>query len=355
MVILFISGFSILSKKKETTAKSAPPITVVIAMRNEADNIHNHLKSLQKQKYPKDKYEIIIVNDHSTDGSSEIVRSYQDKLKNLSVFDLPPGKTGKKQAVALGVKMVRTEHVVFTDVDCTHPDIWLFEMANAINQNNSTMLIGAVMLEPAKSLFEMMQALEHASLTASSLGACAMGFPIMASSANLAINQKKLNFTINLLNPAQQSGDDVFLLHSAKREGNHNIACIHTSKSLVFSKPARTLREFLKQRARWASKATAYRDWATVLVGVTVLLFNLMLLMAFFTSALNSAGWLLLGVGLGVKSLLDFTLLYKYLRKYNKIYLLKVFIPLQLMYPFYVCVSFFISLFGSVSWKGRNT
>lgn len=354
MLLAFIRGIILLNKQKEVLAKSTTPITVIVAMRNEADNIQCFLKSLLAQKYPEDKYEIIIVNDHSTDGSSKIAMNFQDKHKNLSVLNLPPEKTGKKQAIAHGVRMAKTDHVVFTDADCTHPISWLSEVASTFNQNCNTMLIGPVMLQPAKSLFEMMQALEHASLTASSLGACAVGFPIMASSANLAINQKELNFGINLLNPSQPSGDDVFLLHSAKRKKNLNIGCIHSPKALVTSKPVNTLRDFIKQRARWASKATAYRDWQTVLVGLTVLLYNLMLLIIIIISTFNSAGWLMLGVGIGLKSLLDFTLLNRYLKKYNKINLLKVFIPLQLIYPFYICASFLISVFGNVSWKGRT-
>ena len=330
------------------------PISVVVAMRNEEENIDNLLLSLASQVYPKNLVEIVLVNDHSTDSTVQKAMEWSNRTSNLKVFELPNDLVGKKQAVALGVGRAKHNHIVLTDADCTHPTIWLELIASQFEQSKLNLIIGPVMLLPAKTFFQKLQALEHASLQASTIGACGVGFPIMASSANLAFDREGLGFSSQMLNLSQPSGDDVFLLHSAKRmAGSKKVGCIHHQNALAFTKPSDSLKQFLTQRGRWASKAGAYRDFGAITVALVVLLFNVSLLGLIVSLFFAPHLWPLLAIGYGVKILADFPLLWLFLKKYGKTSLLMVFLPLQLVYPLYVLVASFISIFGTLSWKER--
>jgi hypothetical protein len=210
------------------------------------------------------------------------------------------------------------------------------------------------MLSPANSFFQQMQVLEHSSLTASTLGACALGAPFMASSANLAFNKRQLDFNAQMLNLSKPSGDDVFLLHSAKRLNSSKIKCIHSQAGLVYSKTTKSFADFLRQRARWASKASAYRDPISIAVALVVFVFNFVLLALLVSAFFLPVLWPLLAIGFAAKVIVDLPLLWIYLKQYHAVSLLKVFVPLQLVYPIYVLAAICVSIVGKIEWKGRG-
>jgi len=213
MVLGFWIGLRKSSKSFEPINKVPMPISVVIPVRNEEQNMEKLLNSLSNIDYPTELFEIVMVNDNSTDQCWAIAQSWMERMKNLVLLELSPEKTGKKDALTLGIS--QTLHSIVVLADCEHPTNWLSEISNSYKQNRWCMLIGPVMISPTNSVFQKMQALEYASLMASSLGACALGFPVMASSANLAFVKKTIGFNHQMLEPRQTSGDDVFLLHNA--------------------------------------------------------------------------------------------------------------------------------------------
>jgi glycosyltransferase involved in cell wall biosynthesis len=354
MVIAFTAGLNRIKDRKVESTEHPFSLSVIIPFRNEEQNIDYLMQSLIDQDLSDDLYEIIMVNDHSTDNGLQIVHKWQSRIKNLNLLDLPDGKTGKKQAIAFGIEAARNSRIVLTDADCTHPRSWLSTILYEFHHSEASMIIGPVMLSPAKTIFQKMQALEHASLTASTLGACGLGLPFMASSANLAFDRERLGFNKDMLNLSQSSGDDVFLLHSAKRKGVEKICCIHSPNTLVRTKPAGTFSDFIFQRARWASKAPAYRDWQTIAFAAIVLLFNLMILGLMISAPFLETVWLLLVLGFTLKLLVDFPLLWTFLRKYHETSLLKVFLPLQFLYPLYIVLAFSSSVLMPVMWRGRK-
>lgn len=356
MVGLFTIGIARLNRKPSITGSFKMPISVVVALRNEEENIDNLLLSLTSQDYSKDLYEIVLVNDHSSDSTLEKIMQWANRTGNSTILELPKDLSGKKQAVALGVDKAKHDYIVLTDADCTHPTTWLKAISSQLEYSGSSMVIGPVMLSPSRSLFQKFQALEHSSLQASTLGACGIGLPFMASSANLAFSKGKLGFESKMLNMDRPSGDDVFLLHNAKiKFGSKVVSCVHSMGAMVYTKPADSIMHFFNQRARWASKATAYKDFTAIAVAVVVLLFNLSLVGLIASTFFAPPLWPFLVIGYGVKIFADFPLLLLYLKKYGEASLMMVFLPLQLVYPIYVVLAFIISTIGAFQWKGDKT
>lgn len=107
----------------KTTVEEAPvalPISVVISARNEAQNLGMFLPAILTQDYPD--YEVVLINDCSSDGSDIILMDLQEKYERLKVVTITEHdrfKTGKKFALTLGIKAAANEHMLFTDADCS--------------------------------------------------------------------------------------------------------------------------------------------------------------------------------------------------------------------------------------------
>ncbi|MCK4854094.1 MAG: glycosyltransferase, partial [Bacteroidales bacterium] len=99
--------------------------SIVVPVRNEATQIGSLLEDLLKQRYPENQYEIIIVNDHSTDHTAGVVNSYTSRYANIRLIELETGEYGKKSAIKKGVSNARHKVIISTDGDCRAPSEWL--------------------------------------------------------------------------------------------------------------------------------------------------------------------------------------------------------------------------------------
>ena len=151
------------------------------------------------------------------------------------------------------------------------------------------------------------------------------------------------------------SGDDVFLLQTITRKyGQESVHFIKDSRSLVKTKPPKNIIQFFSQRIRWASKAKAYQTSWTVMVPLTIALFNLMLAASYVAGLFNPLFFLIFLLFVILKFLADMPLLFDFLRFSNKRGWRFLALPLEFVYPFYISVAAFLSLFVRYNWKGRR-
>lgn len=355
LILSFYLGLvrSVTPQNRAKPVNATIPISVVVAFRNEQENLAVLLSALDSQTYRRDKWEVILVNDHSTDSGPALIERHAANGGNLKLISLPEGKTGKKAALALGISHASYGWIALTDADCRPAPCWLETIAEHATPN-TILLQGPVSLWPTKTLIQKLDALEHSSLMASTAGSFSVGMPIMASSANLAFRNDILGVSGETLNPDVPSGDDMFLLHHAKAFGLNRQVFMLDGRAMVTTASLGTLRQVLNQRKRWASKAPAYTDADTIIAGATVLLFNLMLLVAAVAAFFNGLfGYAFLGMA-GAKMLADFLLLKRYLSFSGQSNLLNVFLPLQLVYPIYIVFTALSGVIGSGKWKGRR-
>ncbi|MFZ0454602.1 MAG: glycosyltransferase, partial [Ignavibacteriaceae bacterium] len=138
-------------------------ISIIIPFRNEEDNILLNLKSIESQNYPQKQFEVIYVDDSSTDNSLEILKS-SIKNENIKVFSLPenPGETArKKRAVNFGIENSRGEIIVTTDADSFASPDWLVNLLSALD-NKTGFISGPVEFIDDKSIFAELQQIEFA-------------------------------------------------------------------------------------------------------------------------------------------------------------------------------------------------
>ena len=328
-------------------------VSVLIAARNEEKNIEKLLESLKKQSFPKELFEVIIVNDHSTDNTDEIINDFINKNKELDVKLLKAEKKGKKHAISQALHSAINELIIVTDADCVLNDLWIESIVGFYQEEKCKMILAPVLLSPAENLFEKMQVLEHLSLIGSTAGSASIGFPVMCNGANMAYERKaalevekfRKDFDI-------PSGDDMFLLEQfVKCYGHNNVKFLLSKSAVVKTKTCKTIKDFFRQRRRWVSKTKSYTSWKVIVTALIVLFFNLsiisLLVSAFFVPALWSI-YILLTL---LKFFIDFPLLKNITNFMNQGSLLKWVLPLEIIYPFYVV---FTALSGTIFTKLKS-
>ena len=141
VIIIQLFYFLLFSKfsfsKSQKTATTTIPVSIIICAKNEAENISTNLKSVLTQDYPN--FEIIVVNDASTDNTLAILNTFKNIYHNLKVIDIKPTSkyTGnKKNAITKGIEVATNKYLLFTDADCKPiSKNWITQMSSQFNKD----------------------------------------------------------------------------------------------------------------------------------------------------------------------------------------------------------------------------
>lgn len=344
---------------KARTIQPETSISIVIAARNEENNIVKCLNDLLQQDYALHKYEIIVVDDHSNDATAQCVHNFMKKHPNVKLIKLANINTnvlGKKAAITAGVEESAGELIITTDADCSFDDQWLKSFAIYYEQYQPAMIAGPVCFLPQRNVFGKFLELEFISLIAASAGALGMKYPLMCNGANLAF-RRELFIELNAFenNNKWASGDDMFLMHGIrKRYGNAAIHFLKSRDAIVETLAPASFQELIMQRVRWGSKTRAYVNTPAAIVAMIVFINAMMITGAtallFFYPALGlplAAAWML-------KLCSDFLLLYPVSSFFGRRQLLMWFIPFQLLHLLYISGTGLLANISGYKWKGRK-
>lgn len=327
------------------------PISIVIACRNEEKTITQLLTSLIDQNYPKEKAEIIIVDDHSEDETTKIIEEFIEKNNHIKLLKLPEGKKGKKEALNSGIQNANSNVVITTDADCTMHKNWITVFVDYYIHHTCKIISGPVVFNH-KNTFQKLQTLEFLSLVGSGAGAIGVNKPIMNNGANLLF--EKSLFLESNQHKSFISGDDIFLMLHAKRKYNNAVHFLKSKDAIVFTQPVVSLKDFINQRMRWTSKSKAYRDFDMVFTALIVSFVNAMFATLLVFSFFNKTLSVIFLLFFAIKSVIDLSILIPVSRFFNQLKLLWYFIPLQIIYPFYISFTVILGLTGKFQWKNRS-
>ncbi|MBN2166509.1 MAG: glycosyltransferase [Marinilabiliaceae bacterium] len=349
LIMFAIKGIIRLSLTAEPNYSNDKPfISVVVAFRNEASNLNNLCNYLLNQNYPVNKYEIILVDDYSTDNWRDIFDSKSERLMVISSF-----REGKKAALREGILHAKGDIIVTTDADCILQKNWLNVISSSMLVNSFQMLIGPVKMESENNFFGRFQVIDFLSLQLVGLGLAKCNFPIMCNGANISYMRSGYIKYNDQLNDKFLSGDDQFLLHSFKKSG-FSIGAIISDTSLVCTKVEKGIKSLLKQRIRWASKSTGYTDWQTIIVALLVFWVNLFWVSFSVLMFFNTILWPFFVLFVLLKAFVDRSLL----KPGSQLFQIRwdefLFWIMQLLHPFFICIVVFSSFIVPVSWKGRQ-
>jgi glycosyltransferase involved in cell wall biosynthesis len=326
-------------------------ISIVIAVRNEEFTIEKCINSLLNQNYNQNCFEIIVVDDHSTDHTLDVLQRLSEKFKNVRFYQLT-NTFSKKEAIRYGVNYAIHDVIATTDADCMLPQNWLNYIANKYNDNTS-FLFGSVELEDKTSFLNKFQQLDFFAMQGLTFGTSYYNQPVMCNAANLSFKKEDYIALCDKLENKTPSGDDVFLLHQFK-QNKQVISAFLNKNFIVQTKAEEKFKDFINQRVRWASKSKLYKDNLLLFFNYLVFFTNVSVLFIYYHIIFieqNRGVYIILLLS---KWVIDFILLFLIASFFNKRKLMKYFVPTQLLYPFYIIGVGFISQFIKFTWKGRT-
>ena len=331
-----------------------PFTSIVICCRNEESYLPILLNCLKNQEYPVEKFEIILIDDHSTDTTLKIMQVFIETCKNARYYSLPAGIEGKKTGLRIAINLALGELILTTDADCQMHSEWLSTIVSFRMQTNADLIISPVAYGTNSSLFQKIQALEFASLIASGAATANLERPIMCNGANLAFMKSEYPSDTVALSSDSPSGDDIFLLQYLKKKNRYKIKFLKSPESLVYTVPSASLTEFINQRKRWFSKSSHYTDPDIIAVGLIVTFANFSLLLSLLLCITDAASWAFFLLLFAGKLVTDVIFLYPFLGFFNSKKLLWLAPFLEILYPFYIFYIIISSRIGKYIWKERK-
>jgi cellulose synthase/poly-beta-1,6-N-acetylglucosamine synthase-like glycosyltransferase len=277
-----------------------PFVSVIVAARNEEQTIGDLLNALLAQEYPS--FEIIVVNDRSADRTGQIIERFQDaqpRVRKLEISSLNPNMPAKKNALSLGIAASKGEILCFTDADCAPPPQWISSLISAFDKDiglvagyspyvSDTPRHNGLFFRSALQSFIRYEEFKGAIWAAGSIG---LQRAWLCTGRSLAYRREVFDEVGGFEKIRQSvSGDDDLFLQLVRRTTHWQVRYVTAPESFVLTRPPRTFREFVRQRARHFSAGKFFP------LGMKVFFLsyhatNLVLLVSFVEGLASGRSW----------------------------------------------------------------
>jgi cellulose synthase/poly-beta-1,6-N-acetylglucosamine synthase-like glycosyltransferase len=335
--------------RDERGNSSQPLISVLIAARNEEHYLSDCLISVLNQSYDTERYEVIVINDHSSDRTESICQEFAGRFRNFSYANAREDDTlrGKTNALDQGIERARGEIILVTDADCSVPRTWVEWTAR--RYSDSVGIVGGITLQRAENWFEGMQSLDWAFLLGLASSTASLRNPLSTIGNNLSFRKaaygdvggyRKIPFSVT---------EDFMLFQSIVKTKKWNYLCPIDPNVLVVSQPCPSWKELLRQKHRWGKGGLDMKLSGFSIMAIGFGLNAMVLLSLWLGNPLFSLGAILF------KMAGDYSFLRTVLKKLGRLDLLKYFAAFEAYFFLYVLLLPFIAFFGGkVVWKGRR-
>ncbi len=355
-VIFFLrKGWSSIPVFQPVDSVFQTKVSILIAARNEETKIALTIEDILAQSYPAELIELIVVDDHSTDRTSDIVLSYQDKgVRLIRLNEKEKLNSYKKKAISEAIKLASGELIITTDADCRMKAGWIRTVVSFYLQTGSKLISSPVVYHQEKSFFERLQTLEFLYLIG--LGAASIGnkMPSTCNGANLAY-RKDVFLELGGFKGIDElaSGDDELFLHKVASRYPDGIGFCKSTDAIVYTDAKENLPEFISQRKRWASKSTRYKDKKIVALGVAIWLFNLMIFANVVLGLYLADLWMVALAAISMKYISEMFFLNPVTAFANRSGLMKYLPLLTVIHIVYIIYIGIAGNSGKYIWKGR--
>ncbi|MEZ4817395.1 MAG: glycosyltransferase [Flavobacteriaceae bacterium] len=340
---------------KDTLQKTT--FSIVIPFRNEEKNLPILIQSLLKLTYDVTKFEILLVDDESSDASVEIIK---EGLKDSDIsFHILTNKrysnSPKKDAISQAIKKATHEWIVTTDADCQVPTAWLSLLDAFIQKSDSKMVCMPIVFEQATTVLHQFQFFDWLSLQAVTKGGFGNLKPLLCNGANLAYKKNTFFEVAGFIdNDEHASGDDIFLMEKIKTLYPKKIHFLKNTLATVTTQCVGSWKDVVQQRIRWASKTKYLKNTIVTLLGGITFIANLSFLLTLlccFIFPLKIEYFITL---MALKIIIDSSILISeaqfHRQKINFLHLLLS----ALIYSAITVWVVFKSMNGAYEWKGRS-
>ncbi len=265
--VLFIYSRLAFHKDKSKT-DDTPPVTIIIAARNESENLFKNLPFILGQDYPE--FEVIIVNHQSMDDSQYILDTYARQYSNLRSIKVERNKHlkyGKKLPLTIGIKGAKHDQLLFTDADCKPTgDQWLKSMACHFS-NKHQIVLGYGPYRKRKGMINAIIRFDTAWIAMNYFSMAKAGMPYMGIGRNMAYTKKAFHDAKGFKSHySLSSGDDDLFIQEAAKKRNYTINI--EKDSFCYSNSAKSWSHWMKQKARHYTTAQKYQVIKKLMLGI---------------------------------------------------------------------------------------
>lgn len=322
-------------------------VSVVIAAKNEERNVENLIRALDKLEYPRDQYEVIIVDDNSRDSTAARIKTLISDKSNIKLIsntdtELPP----KKGALALGIEQTQNDFIMITDADCTPLPGWIKSFVNKFRDGHDFLIGLAPFHQQKNSDLNSFVCFENLRTSLLTMSAAGLGIPFSGTSRSFGFKKEAFNKLEGYKNTLQTLGGDDDLLLQEAVKNKMSVGTVTDLKGLVYSNTPFTFSDYSRQKKRHLKTSHHYLLKNKLIVGYWHLINSFLFLSILITpfSIYFLAPFL-------VKMLSDYTTIRK-----KQSYLAYNFsnpeIPiLQVLYELLVIFNFFNSFTPLRKWK----
>lgn len=350
--LFLLKGLNKSFRLKKNPIQELPKVSVIVAGRNESANIQKCIQSLSATNYPSDKLEIILVNDHSTDNTFEIMKKATARLGYFKVINSAESTSnnlkGKANAIDTAISQCTGEIIVSTDADCEVPSDWVRETVRYYS-GNTAMICGFTKIKTDSSLFSKVQCLDWVYLLTLASSSAGLKMILSCVGNNLSFSKKAYTDAGGYSSIGFSVTEDLALMRKINSYSSLEIKYPVDKECLVETLPCVYLSELFSQKRRW------FRGG----IGINILgyilgfeLYSLNVLLVFGLLFLNVKVFLILIL---IKILSELILISNVMKAFNLNYLYKYYPAFCIYFAFYGLALPISFLFNTgIKWKGRK-
>ena len=351
LVLLLLRGLHRIRPGRNTEQYT---VSVVVAAKNEEQAIGDCLQAVLVQDYPADKYDVVVVDDGSTDATAEIVRKFAQQDRRIKLLRPEHGDSklrAKKRALQYGIENSGGQIVMITDADCRPPSTWISGMIRHFEPQVG--LVAGHIREEGSTLGLKLRALERLSVAAVAAGAMSWGYGLTARGGNLSYRRKVFEEVGGLKTLYKSlSGDDDLFVQLVSRSSTWRLKYVLGPETAVTTTPPADLYQFLSQEPRRTSKGKYYPLWMQTHL-VNAFLMNLSLAVTLPFSVGHPGSYPLPLIAFAGKVFCELLILIKAVRISKRKGLLRFFPMAAVLHiPYFLIFSIWGTL-GGYRWKGK--
>ncbi|MCX2743701.1 glycosyltransferase [Mangrovivirga sp. M17] len=240
------------SKKQKISEEDLPYCSVLIMARNEENHISSCIDSLLSQVYPKEKYEILVCDDNSTDGTAEVLKAYENN-DNVRLFsgDYPVIEhlNNKAQGLDYLAKQANGEVLLFTDADCVMKDGWLKNMAAGVIKNNKIVIAPTVPV--ISSFLSALQRIDWIMALGRVVAVQGIGIPVTGNGNNMAMPAKAYKESGGYKATHSSHTEDAAIFYLVREKTGIGAGVVANNRAIAQTQPKLKWQELVSQRLRW--------------------------------------------------------------------------------------------------------
>jgi cellulose synthase/poly-beta-1,6-N-acetylglucosamine synthase-like glycosyltransferase len=274
-IIALLIHLGLERKYKRTTIN--PTVSILVPARNEEKLLPGCLSHLEKLNYPRERLNIYILNDRSSDKTHEIALSYSRRLPHFHLIDIEDdvlGLEGKMNALSQGIDNSEGDIIFVTDADCRVSVNWVDQMCSYFTKNIA--MVGGLTIiadenNDKTSRFKQIQTLDWFFLQAIASGSAGLGLAVSILGNNFAFRRSVYEKIGGFKSIGFSLTEDFALLKKMTESSENRIAYDLHSDNSVISTSLDNFSEFYEQRKRWLRGGINVNLWGWFMMLVSFL------------------------------------------------------------------------------------